>query len=157
MRAQIVKATIDDCRELADNLRVADREEVAAATGLTPLEVLTHSLGGEAYAARDEEGTVLMFGTFPTETSGAALVWLLGTDRIVRKQREFLRRCQPVLDILHRQYPLLYNYADARNATHVRWLKWCGFRVLRELPNAGAGGVTFLEVVRFKRTECVPQ
>lgn len=138
-------------------MRAEDRREVRDGAGMEPLDALLHSLGGEAYTARDGAGVILMFGTYPTDVPDTGLVWLLGTERLVDKQTEFLRRCRHVLDILHRRYPLLVNYADARNEVHLRWLRWCGFKVLRTVPVAGAAGIPFHEIARYKRIECVPQ
>lgn len=156
-RARIEAATEADCHELAATMRAEDRAEVRDGIGMEPLAVLLHSLQGDAYAARDEAGVVLMFGTYPTDTPDTGLVWMLGTERIAAKQKEFLRRCRVVLEVLHRRYPLLVNYADARNEVHLKWLRWCGFKVLRTIPEAGVAGIPFHEIARYKRIECVPQ
>lgn len=140
----------DDVPVLAATLRDADRDEVLAASGRTPLEALTDGLrwSSPAYTLVDGEGTpIAMLGVVPLDDL-AGSVWLLGTDGIQKESIRFLRGSRLGLQKLHEVRPVLTNAVDARNTLHIRWLQWLGFTFLAEVRGAGPGGLPFYEFVR---------
>lgn len=135
--------------ELAPRLRFHDLQEIEAASGRSPLDVLRE--GGEQSSPScsiiSQQGFVVgMFGVGP-----GGCVWLLGTDELTRDplRRQFLRECRTYLRALHQTFPLLHNVIDERNAVHIRWLKWLGFTFIRRFPH-GPKGLPFLEFARLK-------
>jgi hypothetical protein len=67
----------------------------------------------------------------------AGLIWLLGSDELVRYSYVFLRQCRAWITKLHARYEILWNCVDARNEVHVRWLVWCGFTILETIEEYG--------------------
>lgn len=127
-----------DWEHVADNMRDADRREVAA-LGSTPAKALKGSvaLSQIAFTIRHGDEPVGLFGAC---TQGA--VWMLGTPKIQTIRFRFLRQSRPWVNILHSASPVLWNWADARNDLHIRWLKWLGFRFHDERPY-GVNGEPF--------------
>ena len=79
-------------------------------------------------------------------------IWMLATDELVDNKPnsiQFLRQAKGWLTRTLEDYDVLYNYADARNAVHIKWLRWMGFTFIAERPNYGHEGRTFLEFVRM--------
>lgn len=84
-----------------------------------------------------------MFGVSPASMIGGnGTPWLVGTSRIEKYQKTFLRHCRPVLQQMLAVYPRLENYVDERNHVAKAWLHWLGFR-LEEAAPYGALGLNF--------------
>jgi hypothetical protein len=131
----------EDADDLAPRLRAADLREIRAAAGRPPLDVLRYSLerSAPALAVMDGGGAlVALYGAAPDGTPDGGLVWLLGADTLTRHSFTFLRHARPHLDDLHQAYPRLWNWVDARNRVHIRWLRWCGFSRVGFDPEHGA-------------------
>lgn len=135
MHNYIRPSTVDDVEYLATRLRKADVEELAA-TGWTPQQSLAYGLTGVAcYTMLDDVGTPFgMVGVckcpyFPD----FGVIWLLGTDEIVKHQKRFLRQSHPVLTKLYKDtgYKAFYNRTYFKNTVHHRWLKWMGFTFIQ--------------------------
>lgn len=91
-----------------------------------------------------------MFGCVPVdETSGS--VWLLGSDDLTQPplRKQFLAEGRVWLNQLHAFRPLLFNFVDARNTVHIRWLRWMGFTFLRLHPEYGVERRPFWEFARL--------
>jgi hypothetical protein len=143
-------AELEDADELAPKLRKADLQEIQAATGLPPQQVLQVGVEYSAPACTviDSSGEVVgMFGVEPGAPQ-TGVVWLLGSDAL--GTRQFIRECRTWLRGLHATYPLLYNYIDKRNTLHIRWLRYMGFTFIAEHPQHGYEQRPFLEFVRLE-------
>lgn len=144
---------IGDADYLAPRLRERDRAEVAAASGRDPLSALMYSAEHSDLLCTvvDAGGRpVGMFGASAVDDDSAS-VWLLGSDALVQPplRREFLREGGRFLDHLHAFRPLLFNYVDARNTVHIRWLKWVGFTFIKLHQHYGVEQRPFWEFVRI--------
>lgn len=136
-----------DVAACAAEMRQADQAEVGA-LGYTPLGALTDGLvySRPCLTIVDRADRPLaMFGAVPrADLQGAANVWLLATDRFVREcRRQFLRECRTWVDCMNQTYPLLTNVVDARNAVHIRWLRWCGFEFADPIDVGGTPFIPF--------------
>ncbi len=116
-----------DEHDLGPRLRQADLNEIHAATGRYPVDVLRESAESSAPSCTiiDNDGHIA--GMFGCTAEGQ--VWLMGSKELVQNplKRQFLRECRGYVDAL--PYPLLWNVIVARNTVHLRWLKWLGFTV----------------------------
>ena len=142
----------EDLNFLADNLRVEDRNEVIAASGLNPRVAL--QLGFRTSKRLKTicltDGTpVSIYGVADTNIKGLGSIWLLATPSIMKAQTSFLRGCRDALEEISEGYDAVFNYTDARNTVHHRWLKWCGFVFIAEHKKHGVGQVPFLEFVKI--------
>lgn len=145
MRFRVVHAEPRHITEVAARMRVADRDEVFAARGVTPAEALSFSLqrSTEAYAVEFDGRAEIMFGVGPISLlAGVGAPWLLGSDVIDREFRHFLRASKWWRDRMLAKYPTLRNVVDDRNDVSKRWLLWLGF-VLSEPFPLGAGRTPF--------------
>jgi len=114
---------------LAENLRDADRAELAAA-GHDPADALV-----ESYAVSDPDmcWTALVDGE-PVAIWGAARLddvfgsaWLLTAKKLETVKREAWVASVEYVRKMHSRYPVLFNYVDARNVVSRRWLQRLGF------------------------------
>lgn len=118
-------AIIHDGVALAPHMREADRQEVYAASGLSPRAALLASIHGsaESWAGLVNGNLTALFGVFGNAP------WLLGTDGVSQVPMTFLRGSRVVADRWSETYGPLENHVDARNETSLRWLKWLGFTI----------------------------
>ena len=77
-------------------------------------------------------------------------VWALGSDDLLKVKVGFLRLSKTYLNTLHEDFPFLFNYVDARNKVHIRWIKWLGFKIINVHPKFGVDQIPFYEFVRLK-------
>jgi len=143
---------VADIAWIADRMRAADVAEVKANSGLEPRVGLLHSYikGKPCITMVSSQGEPLaMGGVVPDElNSRVGQIWLLGTDALVENttnRMRFLRGCRSWVNAMHREYDVLWNYMDARNAVHRRWVEWMGFTFIAKRPDWGVEGRLFLE------------
>jgi hypothetical protein len=156
-KVKVRPATMADVIDLTPKLRAADRREIMS-LGSTPDSALLESFlsSTQRYAFTDDSGTILgMFGVGPNADMSLALgqpvgcVWMLGSDGIKGVRHAFLKQCLGWVDILHRDHPILWNWVDARNNLHLKWLEWLGFRIIGTAPR-GTSGELFHQFIRVK-------
>jgi len=147
----------EDVPTLAADLRSADIAELRAASGLGPQEAISVGVrAGETYVACLPDDTpAFIFGVtevVPKELGG---VWAVATNRFKEIQMQFLRESREATAELCRPYRLTFNYTDARNKLHHRWIKWCGFTFIKRHEQFGAENRPFLEFVRITENQHV--
>lgn len=121
-------------------MRDADREEVLASCGLTPIRACALSaLASDwlvAVVREDTDLAVIVFGVTPDWLPGHGVPWLLSAPEMTeaRFSRTFLRHCRVFLRRMLDAYTVLSNRVDARNAVAIRWLTWLGFTIRPAAP-----------------------
>jgi hypothetical protein len=140
----VVSADTGHVALIASRARRADRDELWAASRMTPAEALLYGMAeGNAFTGIVEGEPVCMFGIVRANVlGGLGVPWLVGTDGIERNARAFLRESRPVFDALRTGYHTLANHVDERNAVAHRWLRWLGFTLLQPEPH-GPDGLPF--------------
>jgi len=150
----IRRAKVADAISLAPRLRLADRSECMAALGMSPEAVLPLLVqqGNYVWAGVDEVGEVFgLFGVDPVKgMDSLGIVWMVTTDDIFKHRRNLLKLAPKWLDRLHKVRPLLGNHIDARNTTHIHWLKRMGFSFLRTHTEFGVEKRPFHEFARLR-------
>lgn len=139
-----------DLTAVTKNMRHADRQECRAAAGMSPELALFLSVetSSEAYTLVSPDGEpVGVCGLSPGNTERDRLVWMLATDGLLQHSRLFLRESRVWVDSHARRY-VLWNYVDARNTVHIRWLKWLGatFHGAKTSPYTGTPLLHFTKV-----------
>ena len=151
MDSYVRDTTLEDLPILAATLRPSDTAEILAASGRSNLEALTIGLSGEVCKTVClSDGTpVAIYGTNPTLTDGLGSIWMVATVDFHKMHMQFLKEGKGYVQDLSKGYKTLFNYTDARNALHHRWLKWCGFVFINKHENYGKNGEAFFEFVRI--------
>jgi len=151
-----VRGCLDgDADYIASRLRTADRQEIAANSGLPPRDAIQRCTDASVILC-----TVVgcsgrpcaVFGVVPCGPI-TGCIWLLGTDELVSPpvRRQFIAEGRVWLDRLHDFRPLLFNFVDERNTLHIRWLKWVGCTFINRHPTYGHEARPFLEFVRVRQ------
>ena len=147
-------SVITDVGIVSDNMRIEDVEELRAQSGNTPKEGLFFCffMSKPCMTIVSRHGNPIgMWGAVPMGNS-AGRIWMLGCEAMLEDTSDkytFLRESKKELAKLHDQYPLLANVVDARNAVHVRWLRWMGFTFIKKHPQWGPERRMFYEFVRI--------
>lgn len=150
VRFTVREARKEDAETLSCSLREADLNEIVASTFETPREVLERGIATSrpCRAIVDAlDRPVALFGVVP-DGSDCGLVWLLGSNDLALARIAVFRRGLALVEELQRAYPVLYNWVDVRNALHLEWLLWCGFRVVGSDDHYGLERRRFLQVRR---------
>lgn len=140
-----------DLEPLSRTLRADDVEEIAAASGQGPYEGLVHSfnLSDECMTIWNGNDPAAIFGYKVVDPGIAAVVWMLGSDKIFEGKIEFLKRSRFWVDYVNSKAPLIYNLVYHKNVVHIKWLRWMGFVFLRRIEKAGVKGLPFIEFARL--------
>jgi hypothetical protein len=144
----IVPAARHHLGPIAGAMRDADREEVKAASGLSPEVALAMSfeVSTRCWTALDGDTPFIMFGVAPFPgLANTGSPWLLGTPHIVEHPAFFLRNSRPIVSQMLDEYTTLINYVDCRNRLSVRWLQWCGFHLVDYIHEFGVARIPFYQ------------
>lgn len=117
----------DDIVQVAKSMRLADVMEVAASSGLNPLEALIESVEDStmAFTAVIDGKPAAIFGLIHQGMS--AVIWMLGTDDLTKDRRLFTAETRRIMDGWADLYGVLHNFVDDENVDAQRWLRKAGF------------------------------
>ena len=153
------KSTVKDIDRLAPILRESDILEIQASTGQTPREALEDGL------ERSDLCYTMLVGGDVICTGGVApsgynpdvgVAWFLSSDRLAKSAVALQWYMPQILRKMHRLYPNLANFVDARNIASVAWLTRLGFKVVGTDEFYGVEHRPFHWFVKGKEV-CVPQ
>ena len=150
-------AVPEDADFIGPLLRQSDVSELLAASGLSAVEALRHSIkasdGGFCMiAVSGDNKPILIWGVAPSSNDGVGIPWMVATNEIYRAQYllTFKKLCGEWVRKMNERFPLLINYVDHRNVTSILWLQALGFVFTKLVPNYGHGKLPFWEFMRVK-------
>jgi hypothetical protein len=130
-------------RELAEELRDCDREELEAANFSPVEEIIRQSvnLSTCSCAATTPDGKlVALFGVAPPTLVGdKGAMWMLATDRLYKYPVGATKLARRFVEYSLRLYPQLENWVFEGNTHSVAWLKVLGFTVEKAAPHGPKG------------------
>jgi hypothetical protein len=153
MSVIVRRATEQDAHRLAEQMLTDDANEVRAFSGRTPLEALLGAVRGiedTRVMTQLDDTPICMWGHAPTVDPMIGMIWLLCGEALFRNRAAFLRESKKQIDEFNTYYPVLHNYVDERNQTHVRFLQWNGATFIKRHPHFGVERRPFLEFVRIQ-------
>ena len=138
---------LHDICELAPNLRSEDKREVETLGKTSEQALLSGYLFGKVCRSIiNNYGQVVgMYGVVPADDK-TGLVWMLGSDKLKKIKRPFLRESRTEVNGMNTLFPHLWNIIDSRNEMHLKWIKWCGFKIIGERM---VNNVKFYEFTRL--------
>ena len=149
--AYVRPSVLEDVPYLASRLRAEDVAEVKAHSGLSAYDALMIGFENCSNCGTGliKGEPILMFGAGQV-LPDVGMIWMLGTDKIAEGRVSVLRQSKGWLNELQQEFDLLFNYVDARNEVHIKWLKWLGFSFINLHPEFGVGKLPFYEIVRIR-------
>lgn len=145
------ETVVEAIRFISEGLRKADRDELEASHDGDAGETLMASWGlsTRSWLILDRTGLPIgVFGVAPHGAPGLGIAWLMGTEGIEGEALSVARQTRRYVSEMHRHYPVLWNYIDARNELSLRWLEWSGFSIVDAHLNHGPQGRLFYEFTR---------
>ena len=127
------ESQLDDLTYLYLNIRYEDKREVET-LGYKVDQVLALSFGNSQICRTiiDNRGRVVgIYGVVPLSDK-CGQVWMLGTDGLVKIKTAFLKQSRSEVEGMNKVFPHLCNIIDSRNEVHLKWIKWCGFKIIGE-------------------------
>lgn len=126
---------LKDCAELAVTMREEDKQEIWHFARSSPLDALKngYSLSRRCFTIEWNGKVVAMFGVVG-EIGQIGVPWMLASDELPKIRKSFLKEAKKYLEIVFKDYPVLANYAWAKNTVHLNWLKWLGFTLCDPEP-----------------------
>lgn len=98
----------------------------------------------------DDEGPFGIFGVVPHGTlKDTGVCWMVSSERLHKHARQFLKANHEMFAELHKKFPVLTNFVDARNAVHIKWLRWMGFSFINIHQEYGVEKMPFYEIVHI--------
>jgi hypothetical protein len=142
-----------DLEHLADNLRNADKAELAAASGSTNfLSRLTLSVDlSENVKVAEVEGLPVLVYGYAAFGPDAKAVWCIGTKKAERFRRPLVERSRKVIREWFQGNPAvvrMVNFTYAKNKLYHRWLESIGAEILPEQPMGPTGALFHPFIIR---------
>ena len=129
--------------EVTSHLSNEDKRECIEGHGLDPFTLALEVLSGhDSYCFKAPNGMSAAIGG--VESDGR--IWMLCTDLVKEYPQTFARDCKRMLN--SRPEKLLWNVVDKRNTTHIKLLRFLGFKFLREVLH-GPNLLTFIEFCKI--------
>lgn len=146
-------AVLADALQLAPKMRKADREEILASHGKTPLESLVIPFTYEkarsyTIIGTAKEGVIGMFGVSPTKDPEYGIAWLLSSEILFKHTKQFIKECPYWVSKMSQGYTYIYNWVDRRNWKSLKWLQYLGFEAKEEIKQFGVGKLPFLLMIK---------
>ena len=146
-------AILADALQLAPKMRIADREEIRASNGSSPLEALVIPFTykeGRSYTiiGTAKEGVIGMFGVAPTKDPEYGVAWLLSSETLFKHTKQFIKECPYWVSQMSEGYTYIYNWVDRRNWKSLKWLQFLGFEAKEEIKQYGVGKLPFLLMIK---------
>ena len=146
-------ATIKDALQLAPKVRIADREEIRASNGVSPLEALVTPFSIDesknyTIVGTINEGVIGMFWACPTKDTAYGVAWLISSENLFKHTKQFMKECPYWISQMGNGYEYLYNWVDKRNWKSLKWLQFLGFEPKEEMKQYGVGKLPFLLMVK---------
>ena len=145
-------ASDKDARQLAKILRKDDLQECKAHSNIDGETALVlgvrHSHLPIGIYLEDNK-CICILGVVPEEKK-IGRVWLLASDDLKEVlSYRFIKNTKKVCELLNQSFPILYNYVDARNELHIKWLKWVGFTFINKHEKFGYEQKPFYEFIKL--------
>lgn len=136
------KPVVADFDLVFHDIRMADMGEWYAGTGqLFHVGAMDAMMSSEvSLVALDEDDIPLCFWG-----GDGGRLWLFATNSAAKRAVSLHKILKPELDALTERWGFLYAFADSRNVTHHKWMRWLGFEEIAEieLPPFGLPFKTF--------------
>lgn len=133
-------ATREDAIELAKTLREEDRMEIEHACGLPAETALKYCLAVSNIAiAVVKDGRVIALSGVSEDphfdtARGIGRPWMLASPELKTIRKSFLRECRGFVEGWLEYHGYLEGYVWTKNAVHVQWLEWLGFKFDPPVP-----------------------
>lgn len=149
----IRQAMFHDIEALAPRMRTADVAEIWASNRYTPSEALEHGFeeSDVCMTVLHKNEVAAMLGVTP-----AGVVWMLTSTAVEQFKKTFAQLSRQFITELLKQYPVLFNYVDARHTQSITWLKWCGARFEAPVP-CGPDRLPFCKFEFRREKPCAAQ
>ena len=116
---------------ITPRLRKADVEEMWSAYHIEPSLGVMLSVAvshDTSYTGLADGEPVCIFGVaLPSLLINAGRPWMLGTDKVPKHSRAFLRMSRAHVKEMSKKFPYMFNHVDARHDVAIKWLMWLGF------------------------------
>jgi len=128
---------------VASHLTFEDKRECIEGHGIDPFLLAIGALSGDdSYFFKAPNGKSAAIGGADSD----GRIWLLCTDTVKQYPLAFIRDIKKFVD--DRPEKLLWNVVDKRNTTHIKLLRFLGFKFLREVLY-GPKLLTFIEFCKI--------
>ena len=151
---EIVPAGLEHALQLAPRLRKGDLDEIKAASGQNPEDVLVFSMAmsPKSWAWLYKGRVMAVFGVAPHPLKpGVGIPWLLAGKGVHKHRIFFVRHSRQYMDAMLDEFPFLENWVDCRNTPSIQWLSWLGFGLAEVNPFYGAQRLPFIRFIQARR------
>src|SRR5689334_14792490 len=130
---ELREARVEDIEAIIPHLRLHDKKTIERlqldAIGLLKK---TFENGSPVYTATIDGAPAWMWGLVKKSLLATWVLWMLTTDMIHENPVKFLRQSRTIVKSLHATYGTIEGLVDSDFEISVRWLRWLGFREVRD-------------------------
>lgn len=138
-------AEFEDISILKDSLRPEQIAEVWASGHQSPEQALVSSfmISKRNFTLERNGRPIAMAGVAPLESNpGQGCVWLLTSSEVDEIKLTFIKVSALVIHEFAKEFPVLFNWVDARYTQSIEWLRRLGAQIHEPSP-WGAEGLPF--------------
>ena len=130
MDVDIRKTTEEDIRAIAKNIREAERVEISALLGVSPLAGLFWSfkMTKDTYSVFAKDGTILCVWGFKRDSWCSHEIWMITTKAVeeLKYAKVFIKTSKIIIADIISQYENPHNIIHDKNTASIKWLKMLG-------------------------------
>ena len=117
-----------DAADLYEDLREEDMLEILGLMSHPRDAVyMSYATSSKCYSVRDEMNNLYCsFGVAPINGTNIGSAWLLGTRRLPKIKKFFLKHSAEKVEDLLQGFDYLTNFVMRSNKLSIRWLEWLG-------------------------------
>ncbi len=128
--------TLFDIVDLTLNLRKADRLEVETITGSNDIynklkDSILKSNYAKSFLVDNKVAGIYGVSNSPYNNH-IGYPYLLCTNELYKLKKTFIKNCIDRVNEMQSKFPVLFNYIDSRNILHLKWIKYCGFKIIND-------------------------
>jgi len=149
------KGVLDDVLQLHHKIKQSDLDEIRASDNVDAFQALVLPFtkpNSDIYTMiSDEEKIIGMFGVVASDAPDWGVAWMLTSEELFDEMHkpQFIKLCRKWVKELNKDYEFIFNWIDIRNYKSVKWLEFCGFKIM-ETRNYGHADLPFHLLMRRK-------
>ena len=144
-------AIISDAVTIGFDLRPGDEAELRASRIQHPAATVVESLlnSEEVFTVHTPDGPTSIWGYARVDET-VGIPWMVARPCVKKYLKALVRHSRAFVDYMQARCPVLTNYVDTRHSESISYLRFLGFKFIREVT-WGEAQIPFYEFTRIRK------